>query len=224
MLGRFPLPAGAYGEFVVADAKQWARAPTAIALAHAAGLPLAGLTAWQALFEVGALQAGERVLVLAGAGGVGHLAVQLAVEKGAIVSATASPRNHEFLRSQGVTLALDYADAESISRHGPWDLILDLMGGSIGEQALPWLAENGRMVTVPTNTAAQLVQKGAALGRMVLAIKVTPNTSQLAELAARVEQGKLHLHVSGAFALEEAGSAQQQLERGHVKGKLILVP
>lgn len=220
----FPLPAGCYAEYVVAPVTQWAAAPTAIPLAHAGGLPLAGLTAWQALFDVGGLQAGERVLVLAGAGGVGHLAVQLAAWKGAQVSATASPGNHAFLRRHGVTLPLDYHDAAAIAGSGPWDLIVDLMGGTVGEQALAWLAPGGRMVTVPTNTAAALLQAGAAAGKIVRAIKVTPDTAQLAQLAALVDQGLLTLHVSAALQLEEAASAHATLEQGHVKGKLILVP
>ena len=220
----FPLPAGACAEFVVADAESCAHAPQSIPLAHAGGLPLAGLTAWQALFDVGGLKAGERVLVLAGAGGVGHLAVQLAAWKGARVSATASPANHEFLRRCSVTQALDYRDPAAIAQHGPWDLILDLMGGAVGEQALDWLAANGRMVTVPTNTAAQLLEKGNALGRKVMAIKVRPDTAQLCVLATLVDKGLLRLHVSAALALEEAASAHEKMERGHVKGKLILVP
>lgn len=219
-----PLASGAYAEYVIAPAAQWARAPASIPLAHAGGLPLAGLTAWQALFDVGGLQAGERVLVLAGAGGVGHLAVQLAGWKGAQVSATASAANHEFLRRHGVTHALDYRDPATIAQHGPWDLILDLMGSAVGEQALDWLAEKGRMVTVPTNTAAQLLEKGSAQGRRVLATKVMPNTPQLEQLAMLVDQGRLRLHVSGAFALEEAASAHEKIEQGHVKGKLILLP
>lgn len=220
----FPLPAGCYAEYVVAPVTQWAAAPTAIPLAHAGGLPLAGLTAWQALFDVGGLQTGERVLVLAGAGGVGHLAVQLAAWKGAQVSATASPGNHAFLRRHGVTLPLDYHDAAAIAAAGPWDLIVDLMGGTVGEQALAWLAPGGRMVTVPTNTAAALLQAGAAAGKTVRAIKVTPDTAQLTQLAALVDQGLLTLHVSAALQLEEAASAHADIERGHVKGKLILVP
>ncbi|MEZ5510793.1 MAG: zinc-binding dehydrogenase [Gammaproteobacteria bacterium] len=99
------------------------------------------------------------------------------------------------------------------------------MGGPVGEQALSWLAPGGRMVTVPTNTAlATVVQTGAAAGKTVRAIKVTPDTAQLAQLAALVDQGLLTLHVSAAIPLEEAASAHAQSERGHVKGKLILVP
>ena len=106
----FPLPAGACAEYVVADAGTWARAPQSIPGPRRWFAACGPLTAWQALFDVGGLQSGERVLVLAGAGGVGHLSVQLAAWKGASVSATASPANHDFLRRHGAALALDYHD------------------------------------------------------------------------------------------------------------------
>ena len=220
----FPLPGGAYADTLLVPAGELAVAPTAIPLAHAGGLPLAGLTAWQALFDVGGLQAGERVLVLAGAGGVGHLATQLAAWKGARVSATASVVNHGFLRRHGVGHPLDYHSPAEVAAQGPWDLILDLMGGDTGVAALPWLAPGGRLVTVPTNTAPRLLEAGQAAGCRVLAMKVSPDTAQLRELAQLVDLGVLQLHVSAAYSLEEAAAAQEQLEQGHTKGKLILVP
>ena len=140
------------------------------------------------------------------------------------MSATASPANHDFLRRHGAALALDYRDPVAVGQHGPWDLILDLMGGAVGEQALGWLAPNGRMVTVPTNTAAQLLEKASGMARKVLAIKVQPDIAQLAQLATLVDNGQLRLHVSAALALEEAASAHEKMQQGHVKGKLILVP
>ena len=218
----FPLSAGAYADYVVADAAVLAKAPVSLALPHAGGLALAGLTAWQALFDVGALQPGESVLVLAGAGGVGHLAVQLARWKGAQVSATASAANQDFLQQLGAQ-PLDYA-ANNLADHGPWDLVLDLMGGAIGAQAMQWLAPAGRMVTVPTNTAAQLLQQAQSEGRVVRDIKARVDSQQLAQMASLVDQGVLHLHVSGEFPLEQAAAAQAQLAQGHVRGKLILIP
>lgn len=220
----FPLAGGCYAEYAVADAGLLARAPREMPLAHAAGLGVAGLTAWQSLFDLGGLQAGERVLVLAGAGGVGHLAVQLAAWRGALVSATASPGNHEFLHRHGVAQALDYHDPAQIARSGPWDLVLDLMGGTVGEQALDWLAAGGRLVTVPTNTAAQLQEKGSQRGLDVRPIKVQTSLTQLGQLATLVDRSLLHLQVSAALPLQDAAAAHAQLEQGHVRGKLILVP
>jgi len=223
-LVNFPLPAGAYADTVIAPAQELVPAPTVMPLAHAAGLPIAGLTAWQALFDIGQLQAGERVLVLAGAGGVGHLATQLAAWKGAQVSATASAGNHSFLRRHGVGHPLDYHNPAEVATQGPWDLILDLVGGNSGIAALDWLAPGGRLVTVPTNTAAQVLEAGQKAGQTVLPLKVAPLTEHLRRIAALVDQGELHLHVSAAFSLEEAATAHEQMEQGHTRGKLILVP
>lgn len=219
----FPLLAGAYAEFVVLAAADVVPAPARLPLAHAAGLPLAGLTAWQALFDVGQLQAGERVLVLAGAGGVGHLATQLASWKGATVSATASAANRDFLLQRGVDQPLDYSEP-SWQQAGPWDLILDLMGGSVGVMALSLLAPGGRLVTVPTNTAAQLQQAGAEQGCTVLPMRVNPDAGQLRQLATLVDAGILKLHVSATFPLRDAAAAHRQIESGRTRGKIILVP
>lgn len=220
----FPLGAGAYADYVVVNLNECVPAPQAIPLAHAAALPLAGLTAWQALFDVGQLKAGERVLVLAGAGGVGHLATQLARWKGAVVGATASSANQAFLRRHGVKQALDYQQPDWATSAAPWQLILDLVGGEVGLQAMAGLADTGRMVTVPTNTAAQLVEQGQALGKTVLPMKVSVHPDQLRQIGSLIDHQHLHLHISGAFSLDEAATAQEQLETGRTKGKLILVP
>ncbi len=218
-----PLPGGGYAEYCVAPAQDLVAAPANVPLAQVAGLPLAGLTAWQALFDAGQLQPGERVLVLAGAGGVGHLATQLARWKGARVSATASAANQDFLRQHGVEQPLDYAQP-GWEQAGPWDLILDLMGGPVGLQALDGLAPGGRLVTVPTNTAAQITQRGAELGKSVLGVLVRPQREALQQLVALVQSGQLHLHVSATFPLEQAVAAHRQLESGRTRGKLVLVP
>lgn len=228
-----PLPGGGYAEYCVAPAQDLVAAPAVLSPAHAAGLPLAGLTAWQALFDAGQLQPGERVLVLAGAGGVGHLATQLAKWKGARVSATASAANRDFLLQHGVDQPLDYQQTgweqtggakPGWEQAGPWDLILDLMGGAVGLQALDGLASGGRLVTVPTNTAAQITRRGAELGKTVLGVLVRPQREALQQLVALVQSGRLNLHVSATFPLEQAAAAHRQLETGRTRGKLVLVP
>lgn len=221
-LVNLPLPAGAYAEYLVADAQALVPAPRTVALADAAGLPLAGLTAWQALFEAGQLQPGERVLVLAGAGGVGHLAVQLAHGAGARVSTTASAANHVFLRERGAEQVLDYR-VPGWEQAGPWELILDLMGGSVGEQALAGLAPGGRQISVPTNTALALQQQGAAQGKTVRGLLVRPDRDILQRLVDQVDSGALRLHVQ-TVPLAQAADAHRRLEAGHVRGKQVLVP
>lgn len=218
-----PLPGGGYAEYCVAPLQDLVPAPSVLSLAHAAGLPLAGLTAWQALFDAGRLQPGERVLVLAGAGGVGHLATQLARWKGARVSATASAANRDFLLQHGVDQPLDYAQP-GWEQAGPWDLVLDLVGGAAGLQALDGLAPGGRLVTVPTNTAAQIAGRGGELGKTVLGVLVRPQREALLQLVALVLMGQLQLHVSTTFPLEQAAAGHRQLESGRTRGKLVLVP
>ena len=132
--------------------------------------------------------------------------------EGASVSATASPANRDFLRRHGAALALDYRDPVAVGQHGPWDLILDLMGGAVGEQALGWLAPNGRMVTVPTSTAAQLLEKASGMARKVLDKSASPTSRNWPQLATLVDNGQLRLHVSAALALEEAASAHEKMQ------------
>lgn len=220
----FPFAAGGYADSVLAPISDLQAAPHGIPLAHTAALPLASLTAWQALFDIGELQIGERVLILAGAGGVGHIATQLAHWKGAFVGATASQKNLQFLRDCNVDIALDYHNKETSEVVQPWDLVIDLMGGKIGESALYQLADGGRMVTVPTNTAEQVIAKGRQMGKTVLPIKVVPNTEQLKQIAILVDSQKLNVTVSHRYRLENAAEAQRTLETGHVRGKVILEP
>ena len=218
----FPLGAGCYAESLVAPIAELQVTPTELPLADAAALPLASLTAWQALFDVGKLQRDERVLVLAGAGGVGHIATQLAHWKGAYVGATSSLKNHLFLRQCQVNLPIDYQEAANSGKNKSWDLIIDLMGGGIGEAALSLISENGRMVTVPTNTAEYLTAKGTQKGKTVLPMKVAPCGDQLKQIVELINSHKLNVTVSNRYSLDRVKEAQQALEAGHVRGKLIL--
>ncbi|MBA54482.1 MAG: hypothetical protein CMK89_08515 [Pseudomonadales bacterium] len=214
--------AGACAEYCAAVAADLVAAPKRVELALAAALPLAGLTAWQGLFQHGALQTGQRLLVLAGAGGVGHLAVQLGRSAGAEVGATASASNQDFLHSLGAQVCLDYSRPDALAAAGPWDLILDLMGGEVGRQALDWLAADGLMLTVPTLTAAELVAAGAAEGKRVQGYTVQPNKDQLIQLVELVDQGALNLHISHRLPMAQGPEAHRLLETGHMKGKVIL--
>ena len=211
----FPLPAGACAEYVVADAGTWARAPQSIPLATPvvcrlrASLPGRRCSMWVACNPVSGFWCWR----------VRASFCSACCMESASVSATASPANHDFLRRHGAALALDYRDPVAVGQHGPWDLILDLMGGAVGEQALGWLAPNGRMVTVPTNTAAQLLEKASGMARKVLAIKVQPDIAQLAQLATLVDNGQLRLHVSAALALEESRQCSRKNAAGSREGK-----
>lgn len=220
----FPLTAGGYGESVVAREEELVKLE-ALALRQGAALPLAGLTAWQGLFEHGALKAGQRVLILAGAGGVGHLAVQFASAYGAEVVATASGDNHSFLHALGASKMVDYHHADwaaQVVADGLVDLVLDLVGGESGQAALACVKPGGRLVTVPTITAQQIKDAAAGSAIEVLGMLVHPDRQQLSQMLILLRQGEVQITVSGEFPLAEGALAHQAIEQGHVRGKLLL--
>ncbi|GAA0698116.1 NADP-dependent oxidoreductase [Marinobacterium maritimum] len=219
---RFPQEAGCYAEYLVAPADQLALRPAALDPVSAAGLGLAGLTAWQALFEVGQLKSGQSVLVLAAAGGVGHLAVQLAKWKGAYVIGTASAGNKCFLQSLGCDDTLDYGRQQAESLIHDADLIIDGVGGETAIKALDCLTPQGQMITLPSVTAAEVIAAGEARGLKVSGIRARPDGDQLQELAKLASCGKVMLNLSDSLPLNEAARAHQLSAQGHVRGKLVL--
>ncbi|MGU5716816.1 NADP-dependent oxidoreductase [Aeromonas taiwanensis] len=220
----FPLSAGGYGESVVVREEELVKLE-GVSLRQGAALPLAGLTAWQGLFEHGGLKAGQKVLILAGAGGVGHLAVQFASAYGAEVLVTASRDNHSFLHGLGASQMMDYHDADwpaQVVAEGPVDLVLDLVGGESGKAALACVRSGGRLVTVPTITAQQIKDAGAGLGVEVLGMLVHPDQKQLTQMLMLLRQGEVQITVSSEFPLAEGALAHHAIEDGHVRGKLLL--
>ncbi|HHO2168158.1 TPA: NADP-dependent oxidoreductase [Aeromonas hydrophila] len=217
----FPLAAGGYGESVVAREEELVRLED-IGLRQGAALPLAGLTAWQGLFEHGALKAGQRVLILAGAGGVGHLAVQFASAYGAEVVATASRDNHSFLHGLGASRMVDYHDADWVAQVGQVELVLDLVGGESGKAALACVKPGGRLVTVPTISAQQIKDAATGSAIEVLGMLVHPDRQQLSQMLTLLRQGEVQVTVAGEYALAEGALAHQAIEQGHVRGKLLL--
>ncbi|WP_421867068.1 NADP-dependent oxidoreductase [Motiliproteus sp.] len=218
----FPEPGRCYAEQTLAKQDQLARVADSIELVECGGLPLAGLTAWQALFEAGKLQPGQRVLILAAAGGVGHLAVQLAKWKGAEVIGTASAANREFLQQLGCDRVIDYRNEEVTELIRDVDLILDGMGGQTGVDVLACLKPGGVSVTLPSVTAAQVIEAAEARGCEALSVRVSPNGEQLAQLLALVEQGALRLAVDKIVPLRQVAQAHQHSESGRTRGKIIL--
>lgn len=219
---RFPQPAGCYAEYIAAPAEQIARLPDAVDLTTAGGLPTASLTAWQALFDKGDLKAGQQVLILGAAGGVGHLAVQLAKWAGAHVSGTASLRNHEFLAALGCGRAVDYHHQSLSDYTNSMDLIIDCVGGETGIEALPCLKPDGVLVTLPSVTKDQVIAAGTAQRRRVEPIRCEPSAEQLTKIGELVADEHLKLHIGESFPLEKAAEAFALSQSGHVCGKLIL--
>ncbi|MDO2948951.1 NADP-dependent oxidoreductase [Aeromonas simiae] len=217
----FPLRAGGYGESAVVGETELVKLER-LELAQGAALPLAGLTGWQGLFEHGELLAGQRLLILAAAGGVGHLAVQWACAAGAEVVALASPANHDFVLGLGAKAVLDYHAPDWPAQVGAVDLVLDLVGGESGKQALACVKPGGRLITVPTLTAEAIKAVGAERSIEVRGMLVHPDKSALARMVALLEQGGARIEIAHTFPLAEGALAHQAIEAGHTRGKLLL--
>jgi len=205
---------GTAAEFVPAPQRCLAPKPSLLSFAEAAGVPLAGLTAYQALTEALGVEEGDRVLVHRAAGGVGFFAVQIAVALGAHVIGTASARNHGFLRDAGVAEVLDYA-AGPISGQlsEPVDAVLDLVGGDTLADAPKQVRDRARVVSVVDPVVNEMG------GRYVF---VRPDTHDLEELGRLADAGQLRVPVAQAFPLERTAEAQELVAAGHVRGKVVV--
>ena len=216
----FPKQAAAYAEYAVAPADQLALKPKALDFDQAGGLPLAGLTAWQALVDAGDVKAGQRVLIHAGAGGVGHLAVQIAKAKGAHVIATVSTEKLDFVRSLGADEVIDYTATDFTKAVRDIDIVLEPIGGDHAAQSLKTLRPGGIIVSLltPSDTAkAEIDRSGARFAR----IGVRPDGPGLEQLAKLADAGKLKVHVAKTFPLEQAGAAHIFLGTKPI-GKVVL--
>ncbi|OEY66462.1 NADP-dependent oxidoreductase [Marinobacter sp. X15-166B] len=220
MIG-FPSAGGGYADYAIARADELVMVPEELDLVTAGALPLAALTAWQALFEVGKLEPEQKVLILAGAGGVGHFAVQFAFARGAHVIATTSERNTDFLDKLGAHEIIDYHTTNVEEECYGLDLVLDLLGGEAGKRALRTLGEQGVLVTVPTVTADEIISAAEELGLRAHGMTVRPDVFHLEEIAELIEDGDVTIHIDQRYPLEAAADAHRTLETGRVRGKLV---
>lgn len=217
---RFPAQAAAYAELASAPASELAHKPAALDHAAAAALPLAGLTAWQGLVISGKLKAGERVLIHGAAGGVGHLAVQIAKARGAYVIATASPGKVDFVRSLGADEVIDYTKDDFIAKTGQVDMVFEPLGGDHAEKSLKVLRKGGVLIAL-LDTSEKAQSDAKARGIRIERILVRPDREGLEELAKLAASGKLKAHIAKSFPLTEAGAAHTYLA-SKPKGKVVL--
>lgn len=210
---------GAYAEYCVALPNEVARKPASIDHVRAAGVPLAALTAWQALFDAAKLRPGQTVLVHAGAGGVGHFAIQLAKAKGAKVIATASAGNLAFLKELGADQAIDYKAQKFDEIVKDVDVVLDSIGGETLNRSYAVVKEGGYVVSIVQAPDPEKLKARNLKGSNML---VKPNTTQLAEIAALIDAGKVKPTVGETFKLEDAAKAHELSETGHARGKIVL--
>jgi NADPH:quinone reductase-like Zn-dependent oxidoreductase len=217
----FPRQAGAYAEYVTAPSRHFAGKPHALSHEEAAALPLAGLTAWQIVVDTIALEDGADLLVHGAAGGVGHLAVQVAKARGANVIGTARAEQAGWLRELGVDQVIDYRNECFEDLVADLDAVIDFTG-SQGERSLPVLRPGGILVSVPSGVPPELLGLAARSNRRATGFLVEPDPVGLAGLCHLVEAGHLQVKVDRVFDLGEAAEAHRQAEAGHAGGKLVL--
>jgi NADPH:quinone reductase-like Zn-dependent oxidoreductase len=213
----FPLAAGGYAEYVTAPARQFARKPSTVDHVHAAAVPLAALTAWQSLTETAPVGPGSRVLIHAAAGGVGHLAVQIAKSRGAHVIGTASAGKHEFVRSLGADEVIDYTVGDWSAELRDLDVVLDTIGGGYGERSLPTLRDGGSLVSLTENPTFESV-RGIHTGFTL----VEPDYRGLTAIAGLLESGALRVEIDSVFPLAAAADAHRRSKSGRAQGKIVL--
>jgi len=214
-----PTRNGAYADYIVVREPELALKPNSLHHIRAAAVPLAALTAWQSLFDTAQLQPGQRVLIHAGSGGVGHLAVQLAKWKDAYVFATASTKNQDLLRKLGVDEPIDYTQQrfEDVARN--IDIVLDTIGGQTQERSWSVLKKGGNLVSLVQPPSEEKAKK---LGVRAAIIGAQPNGAQLAEIAKIIDSGKLAPILDRILPLSEARRAHELIQSGHTRGKIAL--
>lgn len=215
---------GTYAEFVAVPEENCAPKPKTLSFEQAAALPLAGLTAYQALFTAACLREHETVLIHAGAGGVGHFALQLAHNIGAKTITTASKTHHEFVGKLGTDIVIDYTRrnfVKSVLDYYPdgIDVVFDTVGNKVQAESLKVLKPGGRLVSI---LAIPQKEQWEAAGYKVYYVFVSPNAGHLEHLHDLVGEGSLAVHLSETYLLEEAALAHEQIETGHTQGKLAL--
>ncbi|NNN32634.1 NADP-dependent oxidoreductase [Streptomyces sp. S3(2020)] len=218
----YPYGHGSHAEYVTAPARTFAHKPASIDHVEAGALPLVSLTAWQALVEYADVRPGQRVLIHAAAGGVGHVAVQIAKARGAYVIGTASAGKHEFLRGLGVDEAIDYRETDFTEAVKDVDVVLDTIGGDTSVRSLHVLRPGGLVVSILPAGSPEFFEEAERLGVRSLRMLVDASHSGMKAIAELVEAGKLRPAIAGTFPSAEAAEAHRLGDTGRTTGKLVL--
>lgn len=218
----FVYSGGCYAEYVAAPAEKVARKPTSLSFEEAAGVPVAGATAYQGLVEEIGLKEGETVLISGASGGVGTMAVQIAASLGARVLGAASPRNHEYLRSLGAAEAIDYNDdwvaaVRTIAPAGV-DAVFDCVGGETFPRSFEAVRDGGRVVTIVAFDGDMQSERGIRSH----AFSAKAERRRLQSLSEMFDSGELRVRIEEVMSLEEAAKAHERVETGHTRGKIVL--
>jgi len=221
----FPRTGGSYAEYVVVPSQSVARKPSALSHVEAAGVPLAALTAWGLVVETAHAHEGQRMLIHAGSGGVGHFAVQFAAYFGAHVTATGSARNASWLRELGASVVLDHTTTRFEDVVADVDVVIDLVGNvhdRTGERSVTVLRPGGLYVLVPTGSWPGYSEAANAAGVRATSFKVIPDGGALATIARLLDSGAIQVYIDRVFELADAAAAHTELEQGHTRGKIVL--
>jgi NADPH:quinone reductase-like Zn-dependent oxidoreductase len=210
---------GGFAEYVALSAANAAPKPSSLSAVEAAAVPLAALTAWQALHDEGQVQPGQRVLIHAAAGGVGGFAVQFAREAGAYVIGTASAANRDYVLRLGANEVIDYSAGPFEAEVRDIDLVIDLVGGDVQARSLSVIRPGGTLINAWGALAAD---EAAAAGVTARKVAVSPNGDQLRRIGALIDAGRVAVEVAHVLPLEEVEAALALSRRGHGRGKIIL--
>lgn len=230
---------GTYAEYAVVPENALARKPSNLSHEEAASVPVGALTAWQALVKHGRLKPGDRVLIHAGAGGVGVFAIQIAKSFGAYVAATASARNQDLMRELGADLPINYEKEKIEDKLSGYNIVLDGVGRSVWRSSFKILKPGGRLlslvVPVPEKpmgkfgflasvAGAVLTEtlRGLVSGKHLRLVRVKPRGGDLEKITALIEAGKVRPVIQQVYPLEQIAEAHRISEEGHVRGKLVV--
>ncbi|WP_211173052.1 NADP-dependent oxidoreductase [Brasilonema bromeliae] len=210
---------GGYAEYAVAKTDTIVPKPDSLSFEEAAAIPIAALTAWQAMFDLAHLSSGQRILITGASGGVGSMAVQLAKAKGAIVIGTASGRNEQFVRDLGADEFVDYTQQPFEEVVKDVDVVFDTVGGDTQERAFQTLKKGGFLVTSAQTPSEE---KAKEFGTEAAFVFCKPNAGQLTEINRLIEEGKLKIHIETVLPLTEVKKAHQLSQSGRTRGKIVL--
>lgn len=210
---------GGYAEFVTAKESEIIKKPQDIDFENAVAIPVGSLTAWQAIFDIANLSSGQKILIHAGSGGVGSMALQLAKVKGAYVVTTASGKNEDFVKDLGADEWIDYTKQKFEQVAKDVDVVFDTIGGDTQERSFQTLKKGGCLVSVVAPPSKETAEKFGIKAEM---ISVMPNAEQLAEITKLVEEGKLRTYIEAVLPLSEVKKAHEMSQSGHTRGKIVL--
>jgi NADPH:quinone reductase-like Zn-dependent oxidoreductase len=224
-MAAFPRSGGTYAEYALVPSLSVARKPASLSHVEAAGVPVAALTAWGLVVETAHAHEGQRILIHAGSGGVGHFAVQFAAYFGAHVTVTASGRNAPWLRELGASVVIDYSTTRFEDVIAEVDVVIDLVGNvrdQTGTRSLSVLRPGGLYILVPSGSWPGYADAADAAGVRVTSFKVVPDGGALATVARLLDSGAVQVYIDKVFDLRDAADAHAELENGHTRGKIVL--